>query len=124
MKTNTEIKITTDTSLVKYTHCSTLHAATNLRDDIVALESARYAVMSATGSRSAVPNKYKSAYKIHAPFYIFRGGDREIELIDGKLQNRSNGSTIPAHFEIAGSEVPEGFRCFRRNEETIEIRRK
>ena len=122
--TTTQIKIAAEpTDLVKYTHCQSRSAANHLAAAIEELESQGFAVLDAVSSRSAVPNTYKSAYKMSAPFYRFRAETRTIELVNGRLENRPRGSTIPAKFEIAGDKTPKGFRCFNRLESSIIIRR-
>jgi hypothetical protein len=124
MKTISKIDISPIPSeFVKYTHCSGSDAAKHLRSDIEELEDLGFSVLSGVAARPSVPTCYKSAYKVHAPYWVFYILDRKIVMIDGKLENRSRGAAIPARFEISGHEIPKGFRCFRRLENSVEIRR-
>jgi len=124
MKTLNRIEIApASPGLTKYTHCSTRHAAENLRDEIESLEAAGFTVTEAIASRGTVPTSYRSAYKMIAPCYVFYPETREIALITTQLENRPRGHAIPARFEITGDVVPPGFRCFRRNPDSLEIRR-
>lgn len=82
----------------------------DLREGIEALHAAGVEVIEATGIRAAVPNSYRSAYKLVAPFWHYSGGD--FTPVDGKLENRPRGVFIPARFTIRANEAPEGFRCF------------
>ena len=123
--TTTQIEILAESpSLVKYTHCQARHAAESLAELIRKIESQGFNVLGATSCRSAVPTCYRSAYKMSAPFYIFDAATCSIRLVNGQLETRPRGATIPAHFEVAGSVVPDGFRCFKRNADSIVIRHK
>jgi hypothetical protein len=109
--------------LLAYTHASLDHStAQSLADEIADLNESGFTVLNATASRSTVPASYRSAYKMSAPHWYFDGCD--IIAVNAKLENRPRGASIPEVFEIAGQIVPEGFRCFKRTEETIIIRRK
>jgi hypothetical protein len=57
-----------------------------------------------------------------APHWYFDGCD--IIAVNAKLENRTRGASISEVFEIAGQVIPEGFRCFKRLEDSIIIRRK
>jgi len=120
--TATTIEIATDAKLASYTHASTESAATALRTRIEDLEAAGRTVLAASSARHSVPHCYRSAYKIHAPFYIYDPAAHSITLVSGKLENRSHGKTIPCHLEISGSAVPAGYRCFQRGEARILVR--
>jgi hypothetical protein len=124
MKTTVEISITEEsTNLVKYTHCQTRYAAQTLMASILEIENQGMTVIGASSTRSAVPLSYRSAYKMAAPYYIFNTNTRSIVLVNGQLENRPKGLTIPAHFVVSGSSVPMGFRCFKRGEDYIVIRK-
>jgi hypothetical protein len=124
MKTTVEISITQESpDLVKYTHCQTRYAAQILMATILEIESQGMTVEGASSTRSAVPLSYRSAYKMAAPYYIFNTNTRAIVLVNGQLENRPKGLTIPAHFVVSGSVVPTGFRCFKRGEDYIVIRK-
>jgi hypothetical protein len=120
--TTTSIAITADAKLAAYVHAATESAATSLRARIEELEAAGRTVLAARSSRHSVPHCYRSAYKINAPFYVYDPAARTITLVSGKLENRSHGKLIPGQFEILGSAVPAGYRCFRRDESSIMIR--
>jgi hypothetical protein len=122
--TTTQIQITPAPSeLLRYAHSSLDDStAQSLAQQITDLEQSGFTVVDAVGARSSVPASYRSAYKMSAPHWYYYGGT--IRAINAKLENRPKGASIPAVFEIRGSVVPEGYRCFKRNEETIIIRRK
>lgn len=122
--TTTQIQITpAPAELLAYTHASLDDStAQSLADEITELEQSGFTVLNATAARSSVPAAYRSAYKMSAPHWEYYGG--EIWAVNAKLENRPHGATIPAVFEIMGQVVPDGYRCFKRNEETIIIRRK
>ena len=109
--------------LLAYTHASLDDStAQSLAYKIIELEDGGFTVLNATGARSSVPAAYRSAYKMSAPHWYFDG--REIYAVNAKLENRPRGATIPDVFEIMGQVVHDGYRCFKRNEDTIIIRRK
>ena len=110
--------------LAKYTHSAPASSAEYLAEAIADLENAGFTVIYARGQKPSVPTCYRSAYKMHAPVYVFRPAARIIEMIDSKLETRSRGATIPAVFEVEGSIVPPGFRCFERGETFLIIRAK
>lgn len=123
MQTITEITIEPESpGLTGYTHCASRYSAELLAKAIMDLERAGFTVLNACGMRASVPNVYKSAYKMHAPFYKYHAGSRTIELVDGKLENRAIGAAIPAVYEISGQRVPEGYRCFARLEASVIVR--
>jgi hypothetical protein len=111
-------------SLTGYTHCVSRSAAESLAADIAEIEAQGFKVITARSYRCAVPQSYRSAYKMHAPYYVFDGKWREIVLVDGALENRPKGATIPARFVVAGQTVPDGFRCFERGENYVVVRKK
>lgn len=124
MKTTASISIETESSsLTKYTHCARPSAAAQLASQIEELEDAGFIVEAATSGRSAVPNSYRGAYKMRAPFYIYSPEKRTITLVDGQLENRPKGASIPSHFCISGDVVPTGYRCFKRGENCLVIRK-
>ena len=109
--------------LLAYTHSSLDDStAQSLADEITELNESGFTVVNATAARSSVPASYRSAYKMSAPHWYYNGFDIFAE--HAKLENRPHGATIPAVFEIMGQVVPDGYRCFKRNEDTIIIRRK
>ena len=109
--------------LLAYTHASLdLSTAKSLAAKITELNESGFTVVNATAARSSVPASYRSAYKMSAPHWYYNGFDIFAE--NAKLENRPRGATIPAVFEIMGQVVPEGYRCFKRSEDTIIIRRK
>jgi hypothetical protein len=122
--TTTQIKITpAPAELLAYTHASLDDStAQSLADEITGLNESGFTVLNASASRSTVPACYRSAYKMSAPHWYFDGCD--IIAVNAKLENRTRGASISEVFEIAGQVIPEGFRCFKRTEETIVIRRK
>jgi hypothetical protein len=123
MTTNQIQIIPAPAELLAYTHASLDESrAQSLADAIADLNESGFTVLNATASRSTVPASYRSAYKMSAPHWYFDGCD--IIAVNAKLENRPRGAHIPEVFEIAGQVIPEGFRCFKRTEETIVIRRK
>lgn len=124
MKTTAAISIATESAaLTKYFHCASRADAEHLASEITALEESGFTVEAATSGRASVPNSYRGAYKIHAPYYVYSPLTREITLVNGKLENRTKGASIPANFCISGDTVPQGFRCFKRGEGLMLIRR-
>jgi len=109
-------------SLAQYLHASlSSQAAKSLAAEIETLQGQGIRVISANGARRTVPKSYRSAYKMHAPHWIFVNG--AIIAVDAKLENRSGGVAIPANFTVAGSvPTPEGFRCSSRDEESTVFR--
>jgi hypothetical protein len=122
--TTTQIKITpAHAELLAYTHASLDDStAQSLARQITELQDGGFVVVDATGARSSVPASYRSAYKMSAPHWYFYGGT--IRAVNAKLENRPKGASIPAVFEIRGNVVPDGYRCFKRLEDSIIIRRK
>jgi len=116
---NIEIKQTS--SLTKYTHSSPESAAKNLALRITELESAGYTVKSGTSTRNAVPNSYRSAYKMIAPFWGYNCETRQITMVTGKLENRPNGGTIPAHIIIEGNVTPTGYRALSKSNNLVDL---
>jgi hypothetical protein len=117
----TQIKITTDAKLSAYTHAVGEHAAEELARFIGLIEEQGMRVLSARSWRTSVPSSYRSAYKMCAPYYAYDG--ETIAMVDGTLENRPKGASIPAVLVVEGETVPEGFRCFRRLEGRVEVRR-
>lgn len=127
--TANQIQITpAPAELLAYTHASLDDAtAESLAEEITELNESGFTVLNATGARSSVPASYRSAYKMSAPHWQYSGGyypGGTIRAVNAKLENRPRGATIPAVFEIMGQVVPDGYRCFKRSEDTIIIRRK
>ena len=123
MTTNQIQIIPAPAELLAYTHASLDHStAQSLADEITHLKESGYTVLNASASRSTVPACYRSAYKMSAPHWYFDGCD--IIAVNAKLENRTRGASISEVFEIAGQVIPEGFRCFKRLEDSIIIRRK
>jgi hypothetical protein len=123
MTTNQIQIIPAPAELLAYTHASLDEStAQSLADEIIDLNESGFTVLNASASRSTVPACYRSAYKMSAPHWYFDGCD--IIAVNAKLENRPRRATIPEVFEVAGQIVPEGFRCFKRTEETIIIRGK
>jgi len=108
-------------ALTKYTHAAPESAAKDLADRITELESEGYKVTSAISARSSVPNTYKSAYKMFAPFYLYCGTSRQITLVSGKLETRSRGAAIPAHIIIDGSTTPAGYRALSKRNNIVDL---
>ena len=108
-------------NLTKYTHSVSESAAKNLATRIKELEVAGYVVKSAVSIRSSVPNSYRSAYKMTAPFWVFNRETRQIEMVSGKLENRPNGSTIPAHIIIEGKVTPTGYRALSKANGLVDL---
>lgn len=93
-----------------------------LCEGISELQSAGAEVIHAAGPRAAVPNSYRSAYKINAPYWEYSGG--VIKPCNGKLENRPRGQQIPARYLVRAEATPAGFRCFQRNDDgTMLVRR-
>jgi len=109
------------TALTKYTHAAPPSAAKDLADRITELEAQGYAIISAISARSAVPNSYKGAYKMYAPFHRFCAATREIKLVLGRLENRPRGAAIPAHIIIQGTETPAGYRALSKANNIIDL---
>lgn len=109
--------------LLKYIHHTlTECAAESLRRGVEELTAAGLRVHSASGFRNSVPNSYRSAYKLRAPFWVYKDG--KIEATSSRLENRPRGASIPECFVITGEvETPAGFRCFRRGNGTTILRR-
>ena len=121
MTTNQIQIIPAPAELLAYAHASLDDAtAQSLARKITKLNESGFTVVNATAARSSVPAAYRSAYKMSAPHWVYDGCD--ILATNAKLENRPRGATIPAVFEIAGQSVPDGYRCFKRMEETIVIR--
>ena len=108
-------------NLTKYTHSSPESAAKNLALRITELESAGYTVKSGTSTRNAVPNSYRSAYKMIAPFWGYNCETRQITMVTGKLENRPNGGTIPAHIIIEGNVTPTGYRALSKSNNLVDL---
>ena len=108
-------------NLTKYTHSVSESAAANLADRIEELEVAGYVVKSAVSIRSSVPNSYRSAFKMNAPFWSYNSETRQIEMVSGKLENRPNGSTIPAHIIIEGKVTPTGYRALSKANGLVDL---
>lgn len=108
-------------ALTKYTHAAPESAAKDLADRISELEAQGYNVTSAISARSSVPNSYKSAYKMFAPFYLYCGTTRQINLVPGKLENRPRGAAIPAHIIITGSTTPAGYRALSKSNNIVDL---
>ncbi len=111
-------------ALTAYTHCVPRSAAESLAADIDEIEAQGFKVITARSCRCAVPQSYRSAYKMNAPYYVFDGKGRQIALVNGALRKRPKGSTIPARFVVAGGIAPDGFRCFERGENYVVVRKK
>jgi hypothetical protein len=109
------------TALTKYTHAVPPIAAKDLAERIAKLESEGHVVVSATSSRSSVPNNYKGAYKMFAPFYAYCNTTRQINLVSGKLENRPRGAAIPAHIIIQGSKTPAGYRALSKSDNLVDL---
>ena len=107
--------------LTKYTHAAPESAAKDLADRITRLESQGYTVTSATSARSSVPNSYKGAYKMFAPFFLYCGTTRQINLVSGKLETRPRGAAIPAHIIIQGSTTPAGYRALSKSNNIVDL---
>ena len=108
-------------NLTKYTHSSPESAAKNLALRITELESAGYTVKSGTSTRNAVPNSYRSAYKMTAPFWVFNSETRQITMVTGKLENRPDGGAIPAHIIIEGKVTPTGYRALSKANGMVDL---
>jgi len=121
MTTAAAISIVNNPILEKYSHAAPIASAEKLAARIEKLESAGFTVLGATGFRRSVPNCYRGAWKIRAPYNVFRAETRTIEMVDAQLETRSNGKLIPSRYEIAGQTVPSGYRCILRKENSIEI---
>jgi hypothetical protein len=124
MKTELQIKITpAPAELLAYTHASLDDStAHSLARQITELQDGGFVVVDAVAARSSVPTSYRSAYKMSAPHWYYYGGT--IRAVNAKLENRPKGAGIPAVFEIRGHVVPAGYRCFKRLEDSIIVRRK
>ena len=121
MTTNEIQIIEAPASLTKFTHASLSGwEANSLAKSISDLTEAGFTVIQANASRSSVPTSYRSAYKMSAPFWIYDGS--VIRAVNAKLENRPRGAAIPANFIVEGSVVPDGFRCFARNSDSVVIR--
>jgi len=118
------IEIVSSPDLLKYTHACVESDARALLSDIRELEASGATVVSASSRRSAVPNAYRSASKMNAPYYQFDG--ETIQLTPARLQNRPRGHDIKPVFCVEGlTAAPEGFRVFARPPEgRLELRRK
>jgi hypothetical protein len=124
MKTQIQIHPAPE-NLTGYTHATLTHGeAESLAAAIEEIESHGATVIRANGTRSAVPVCYCSAHKMHAPHWAYDG--TSIRPVDGTLENRTHGRSIPQNFTVTGETVPTGFRCFKRDPEagTLIIRRK
>ncbi len=108
-------------ALTKYTHAAPESAAKDLSERISKLESEGYIVSSAISARSSVPNSYKSAYKMFAPFFLYCGTSRQINLVSGKLENRPRGAAIPPHIFIQGSTTPAGYRALSKSNNIVDL---
>jgi type II secretory pathway component PulK len=108
-------------NLTKYTHSVSESAAKNLATRIADLEAAGYVVKSGVSTRSSVPNSYRSAYKMTAPFWVFNSETRQITMVSGKLENRPNGATIPAHIIINGNDTPTGYRALSKSNNLVDL---
>jgi hypothetical protein len=108
-------------NLTKYTHSVSESAAKNLATRIQELEVAGYVVKSAVSIRSSVPNSYRSAYKMTAPFWVYNSETRQIEMVSGKLENRPNGAAIPAHIYINGNDTPTGYRALSKANGMVDL---
>ena len=108
-------------ALTKYTHAAPESAAKDLADRVAELEAQGCKVISATSVRSSVPNTYRSAYKMCAPFYVYFGASRQITLVSGKLENRPRGAAIPAHIFIQGSTTPVGYRALSKSNNIVDL---
>ena len=110
-----------DNALTKYTHCALPSAAKDLADRIDKLEAQGYKVTGGISTRCSVPNSYKGAYKMYAPFYRYCGKTRQISLVPGKLENRPRGGAIPAHLIVEGTETPAGYRALSKANNIIDL---
>ena len=108
-------------ALSKYTHSAPDSTAKELAESIAKLEAAGYTVLSATGERHSVPNTYRSAYKMLAPYYSYCGTSREIKMVSAKLENRPRGAAIPAHIIIQGNATPVGYRALSKNNNLVDL---
>jgi len=108
-------------NLTKYTHSVSESAAKNLATRIEELENAGYKVKSAVSTRSSVPNSYRSAYKMTAPFWVFNSETRQITMVTGKLENRPDGGAIPAHIIIEGKVTPTGYRALSKANGMVDL---
>ena len=108
-------------TLTKYTHSAPESTAKELAESIAKIEAAGYTVLSATGRRHSVPNAYRSAYKIVAPYYVYCSASREIKMVSGRLQNRPRGSVIPAHIIIQGNATPAGYRALSKRNNLVDL---
>jgi hypothetical protein len=115
MTTEKQIEIkTAPPELAKYTHASLwVSEAICLKREINKIEKTGATVLQANGSRSTVPRSYRSPDKCHAPFWIYDG--ETIRAVDGKLEARPRGRSIPQVYIVAGNTVPPGFKCFKRD---------
>ena len=108
-------------NLTKYTHSVSESAAKNLATRIEELEAAGYVVKSGISTRASVPNSYRSAYKMTAPFWVFNAETRQITMVSGKLENRPKGATIPAHIIINGNDTPTGYRALSKANNLVDL---
>ena len=108
-------------NLTKYTHSVSESAAKNLATRIAELEAAGYVVKSGISTRASVPNSYRSAYKMTAPFWVFNAETRQITMVSGKLENRPKGATIPAHIIINGNDTPTGYRALSKANNLVDL---
>jgi hypothetical protein len=56
-----------------------------------------------------------------APFWVFNSETRQITMVSGKLENRPNGATIPAHIIIQGSTTPAGYRALSKSNNLVDL---
>jgi|3_EtaG_2_1085321.scaffolds.fasta_scaffold03028_5 hypothetical protein len=101
--------------LSEYTHAVGTGARVQLKKAIKKLEAAGFTVISAKSYRSSVPNSYRQAYRVFAPYYILAPNGR-LKMVQGRLENRSGGAGIPGHIVVKGTRedrgrVPEGMRA-------------
>lgn len=99
-----------------YTHTESSDSRQHLTAGLRRLWARHITVIEAWSRRRAVPNSYAFASTVHAPYYRFRRGIGMM-MVDGALQSRPHGGTIPAHFRVRGADTPtpDGFRCIRRD---------